>query len=289
MYSQKIYIALICAALFIGSCSTDDEANGGGDDIITPPIVDTSCPAITGNSGSGNYDVLIWADEFNVDGSPCDDNWSYNVGNNNGWGNGEQQYYLRNDSDNVIIEDGVLKITAIKETYRGFQYTSTRMLTQDKFSFQYGKVEVRAKLPSGGGTWPAIWMLGDNIRTVGWPACGEIDIMEHVGNRPGWTSSAIHNNAGHGGNYFGDEQYIADATTEFHIYGILWTEEKIDFTVDGEVYFTYNPTVKNGDNWPYDAKQFLILNIAMGGTLGGNIPASFDRSTMEIDYVRVYQ
>ena len=113
--------------------------------------------------------------------------------------------------------------------------------------------------------------------------------MEHVGNRPGWTSSAIHNNAGHGGGYFGEEQYIQDATSEFHIYGIIWTADKIEFTVDGEEHFTYNPADKNTNNWPYTAKQFLILNIAMGGDLGGNIPSSFTESTMEIDYVRVYQ
>lgn len=268
------------------SCSSSDDDNGG--EIIETPSEDSSCPAATGNTPTGNNDVLIWADEFNEDGSPCSSNWTYNVGDN-GWGNNEKQYYKFNDPDNVIIEDGLLKITARRENYRGAEFTSTRMLTQDKFSFVYGKVEVRAKLPDGRGTWPAIWMLGDNITTVGWPECGEIDIMEHVGNRPGWTSSAIHNNAGHGGGYFGEEQYIQDATSEFHVYGILWTPEKIEFTVDGEEHFTYNPADKNTNNWPYTAKQFLILNIAMGGDLGGNIPSSFTESTMEIDYVRVYQ
>jgi beta-glucanase (GH16 family) len=113
--------------------------------------------------------------------------------------------------------------------------------------------------------------------------------MEHVGNNPGWTSSAIHNLAGYAGGYFGEKQYIADVTSEFHVYGILWTEDKIEFTVDNEVHFTYSPTVKDSNNWPFTAKQFLILNIAMGGNLGGNIPPTFTESTMEIDYVRVYQ
>ena len=268
------------------SCS-DDDTEGGG--IIDPPTETATCPGSTGETPTGNNDVLIWSDEFNEDGSPCSENWTYNEGNNNGWGNNEKQYYKRDDSDNVTIKDGVLKITAIKELYRGYEYTSTRMLTQDKFSFTYGKVEVRAKLPDGGGTWPAIWMLGANCPTAGWPDCGEIDIMEHVGNRPGWPSSAIHNPAGYASTYFGDEQYIETVTSEFHVYGIIWTQEKIEFTVDGVEHFTYNPAVKNISNWPFIADQFLILNIAMGGDLGGRIPSSFTNSTMEIDYVRVYQ
>ena len=237
----------------------------------------------------GNNDVLIWSDEFDEGIVPKTNKWGYDIGNGNyGWGNNELQFYTSR-SENVIVADGLLKITAKRENYRGNNYTSTRMKTQGRFSFTYGKVEVRAKLPDGSGTWPAIWMLGDNITSVGWPACGEIDIMEHVGNRPGWPSSAIHNPAGYAGGYFGHEQYIADVTSEFHVYGILWTTEKIEFTVDNVVHFTYNPAVKDNNNWPFKAKQFLIINIAMGGNLGGTIPSSFTDSTMEIDYVRVYQ
>ena len=281
-------LLILSFSILLLNCSNSEYKNGS--EIISPYSKEFTCPADTGNTPTGNNDVLIWADEFSENGSPCTNNWNYDIGNgNNGWGNNEKQYYTRADNDNVIIEDGLLKITAIKESYRGYEYTSTRILTQDKFSFTYGKVEVRAKLPSGGGTWPAIWMLGDNISSVGWPKCGEIDIMEHVGNRPGWTSSAIHNNAGYGGTYFGDEQFIEDATTDFHVYGVLWSEERIEFSVDNEIYFTYNPADKNENNWPYNTNQFLILNIAMGGNLGGTIPSSFTNSTMEIDYVRVYQ
>lgn len=279
-------LLILCFSILILNCSNSSDE--GVDEEVTPPSENSSCPADTGNSPTGNNDVLIWADEFNEDGSPCSKNWTYNVGNN-GWGNNEKQYYKFNDPDNVIVEDGLLKITAKRENYRGAEFTSTRMLTQDKFSFVYGKVEVRAKLPDAGGTWPAIWMLGDNISTVGWPACGEIDIMEHVGNRPGSTSSAIHNNAGYGGNYFGNEQYTETATSEFHVYGILWDKDKIEFSIDGDVHFTYNPAEKDINNWPYDAKQFIILNIAVGGTLGGAIDPNFTESSMEIDYVRVYQ
>ena len=164
------------------------------------------------------------------------------------------------------------------------------MKTQNKFSFTYGRVEVRAKLPSGGGTWPGIWMLGDDITTVGWPGCGEIDIMEHRGNNQGVTSSAIHMAAGYGNTPFVHERdRVSDVSTNFHTYGIDWTKDKIDFTVDGFVHYTYSPANKTNSNWPFNKPQFIILNVAMGGSLGGAIDPAFSESSMEIDYVRVYQ
>lgn len=236
-----------------------------------------------------DYERLEWSDEFNDDGQPSSQKWNYDIGTGNwGWGNGEQQYYTQRES-NVTISEGTLKIKAKKETYSGSAYTSARMKTQGKYSFIYGKVEVRAKLPKGGGTWPAIWMLGNNISTVSWPACGEIDIMEHKGNDVGNISSAIHNTSGSGATPYFNEQYIADVTDEFHIYGITWTPNKIEFTVDGNIHYTYNPNSKNKENWPFNKSQFLILNVAMGGTLGGNIAPNFTEGTMEIDYVRVYR
>jgi len=140
--------------------------------------------------------ALVWADEFNTNGSPDTTKWGYDLGAG-GWGNNESQYYT-DRAENVIVKDGFLKITAKKEDYQGSQYTSARMLTAGKFDFKYGKVEVRAKLPEGGGTWPAIWMLGSNINSVGWPACGETDIMEHAGNRQGAVSSAMHTTSSSG-------------------------------------------------------------------------------------------
>jgi len=163
------------------------------------------------------------------------------------------------------------------------------MLTQGKFNFTYGRVEVRAKLPSGGGTWPAIWMLGSNITTVGWPACGEIDIMEHIGNNQGTVQSAMHTPSSYGGTVNKGSQFIADVSTNFHIYTLEWTSEKMVFTVDGVEHYTYNPSMKNSNTWPFDKTQFLLLNVAMGGSFGGNIDSNFTSSTMEIDYVRVYQ
>lgn len=232
---------------------------------------------------------MIFAEEFNYSGAPDSSKWTYDIGRgDNGWGNGEAQYYTSR-SENVRVENGILKITAKKENYEGAAYTSSRLKTQGKFSFTYGKVEVRAKLPNGGGTWPAIWMLGSNITSVGWPASGEIDIMEHVGNNPGKIISAIHTPSSYGGTQNKAVTTVEDATSEFHVYGLEWTSEKLIFSVDGKVHYTYNPTNKNASTWPFTSDQFLILNIAVGGTLGGTIDPAFSSGTMEVDYVRVYK
>jgi len=235
------------------------------------------------------FSTLIFYDEFDTPRSPDNSKWNYDIGTgSNGWGNNESQYYT-NRTDNVIVENGILKITAKKENYEGASYTSVRLKTQGKFDFTYGKVEVRAKLPSGGGTWPAIWMLGSNITTVGWPASGEIDIMEHVGNNVGRVSSAIHTPSSYGNTQNVRATNVSNVTSEFHVYGMEWTNQKIAFSVDGNVFYTYNPSEKNDQTWPFDKKQFLILNVAVGGNLGGNIDPEFTQGTMEIDYVRVYQ
>jgi beta-glucanase (GH16 family) len=231
---------------------------------------------------------LVWSDEFNYTGSPDESKWGYNIGRgDNGWGNGESQYYTKR-SNNVIVEDGVLKITARKENYEGAEYTSTRMLTEGKFDFTYGRVEVRAKLPIGEGTWPAIWMLGSNIRTVGWPACGEIDIMENWGHNHGTISSALHTPSSYGNTVNHGSQYLADVSSKFHVYGLEWTPNEMIFTVDDVEHYRYKPTTKDSSTWPFDAKQFIILNVAMGGSWF-SIDPNFTESTMEVDYVRVYQ
>jgi len=230
---------------------------------------------------------LIFSDEFDSPGSPNTSKWTYDLGAG-GWGNNESQYYTKR-SDNVIVEGGFLKITAKKEDYQGSQYTSARMLTAGKFDFKYGKVEVRAKLPEGGGTWPAIWMLGSSINTIGWPACGEIDIMEHAGNRQGTVQSAMHTTSSSGNTINLGSQFISTVSTEFHVYSVEWTSEKMVFSVDGVAHYTYNPPTKNSSTWPFNANQFIILNVAMGGSFGGAIDTEFTSSTMEIDYVRVYQ
>ena len=238
-------------------------------------------------TGTGSGLNLIWSDEFNGSGSVSSSNWTHEIGGN-GWGNGEAQYYT-NRLENSKVEGGFLKITAKKEAFEGSNYTSARLVSLNKFDFTYGTVEVRAKLPTGGGTWPAIWMLGSNINTVGWPACGEVDIMEHVGNNQGTVQSAMHTPSSYGGTINHGSQFFDDVSTEFHIYAVEWTSEKMVFSVDDVVHYTYNPSTKNSNTWPYDSDQFIILNVAMGGSFGGSIDSNFVSSTMEIDYVRVYQ
>ena len=236
---------------------------------------------------------LIWSDEFNTDGAPDISKWSYDIGNGCpdlcGWGNGEKQYYT-NRTDNVKVENGVLKIIAKKENHEGAEYTSAKLLTKGKFDFTYGRVDVRAKLPSGSGTWPAIWMLGANIDTVEWPLSGEIDIMEHWGHNPSVISSATHTLSCSGGcpDTKVGETTITDYATEFHIYSLEWTEHALNFIIDGDLKYSYKPTVKNSSNWPYFAPQYLILNVAMGGSWF-SIDPNFTESVMEIDYIKVYQ
>jgi beta-glucanase (GH16 family) len=169
------------------------------------------------------------------------------------------------------------------------QYTSARMHTANKQAWRYGRIAARIKLPEGGGTWPAIWMLGSSINTLGWPACGEVDIMEHAGNRQGTVQSALHTISSSGNTVNHGSQLISTVSTEFHVYEVEWTSEKMVFSVDGAAHYTYNPPTKNSSTWPFDANQFIILNVAMGGGFGGEINPDFTSSTMEVDYVRVYQ
>lgn len=237
----------------------------------------------------GNFDQLIWSDEFNTDGAPSSTNWGYDIGAG-GWGNGELQYYTSR-SENVIQQSGNLVITAKKELYNGSNYTSARLKTQGKFSFTYGKVEVRAKLPSGIGVWPAIWMLGDNITSLGWPACGEVDIMEYWGYIPNVVSSAIHTPSSYGNTVNHHSYSLPTAEEEFHVYGVEWTTTQIRFYVDGVLHYTYAPSVFNSSTWPFTNNQFIILNLAIGGNTDGGqgVDDNIFPQQFLIDYVRVYQ
>lgn len=226
---------------------------------------------------------IVWADEFNTDGVPDATKWGYDIGGG-GWGNSELEYYT-NRTDNAVISGGTLKIIAKKESFSGSPYTSARILTKDKFSFKYGKIEVRAKLPVGGGTWPAIWMLGSNISTVNWPACGEIDIMEHVGNQLNKIYATLHHPGHSGGSGDGSTVTISNATTEFHKYTAEWSATTIKFLVDDVAFYTFT----NSGSLPFNQNFFIILNVAMGGNFGGTVDPAFTSAAMEIDYVRVYQ
>lgn len=226
---------------------------------------------------------LIWSEEFDTPGAPDPAKWGYDLGAG-GWGNNELQYYT-NRPDNAVVSGGTLKIIAKAENFSGSAYTSARLLSKDKFSFKYGKLEARAKLPFGAGTWAAIWMLGSNINTVPWPGCGEIDIMEHVGNQQNKIFGTLHYPGRSGGNADGSSVVIANASTEFHKYAVEWTASTIKISVDDFTYFTFS----NSAAVPFNHNFFIILNIAMGGNFGGAVDPAFVSSTMEIDYIRVYQ
>ncbi len=228
---------------------------------------------------------LVWSDEFDIAGAPNASKWGYDIGTGaGGWGNNELQYYT-NRADNSYVSNGTLKIIAKKEAYQGSQYTSARLLSKGKYSFKYGKVEVRAKLPAGVGTWPAIWMLGDNFSTVSWPACGEIDIMEHRGSELNKITGAFHYPGFYGGSAKVNTTTIANATTEFHVYKLEWTEAVMNIFVDDKLFHS----LPNNANIPYNQNFFFLLNIAMGGGFGGAVDPSFSSAIFEIDYVRVYK
>lgn len=226
---------------------------------------------------------LIWSDEFNYTGKPDSTKWGYNLGAG-GWGNEESEYYT-NRIGNARVKNGTLKIIAKKEKYDSSEYTSARLLTKNKFSFTYGKVVARAKIPFGKGTWPAIWMLGANDEAAGWPDCGEIDIMEHAGNRLNKIYGTLHYPGHSGADGDGATMMVKNVTGTFHIYSMEWDSAFIKIYVDGRL----NHTVANSDKVPFNHDFFLIMNVAMGGGFAGAIDPAFKSAAMEVDYIRVYQ
>ena len=232
--------------------------------------------------------------------SPVDESkWFHQtvLPNGNSWHNQEQQHYT-NRIDNAYVSDGLLKIKAKKESFKDQgvvkQYTSARL--NSKFAFTYGRVEVRAKLPKGHGTWPAIWMLSKNISEAGayfetqgfgnqpWPDCGEIDILEHWGKKQNHAQSAVHTRSSFGNTINLGGQRVPTISSEFHIYTLDWTAEKLVFSVDGKQHYTYNPTIRNQATWPFDTPQYVLLNFAIEKV----IDADFTQATFDIDYVRIY-
>ncbi|TMU54471.1 glycoside hydrolase family 16 protein [Flagellimonas algicola] len=247
------------------------------------------------------FDTLVWSDEFEGSGAIDTDKWflQTQLPPGGSWWGGLIQHYTDRES-NTYQKDGHLYLMAKKETFEDQgetkHYTSARL--NSKFAFTYGKVEVRAKVPKGVGTWPAIWMLNKNINEAGaywekqgfgttdWPHCGEIDIMEHWGKNQDFVQSAVHNGSsfGHTVENLGG-QHIELASDEFHVYVMEWTSEKMTFSVDGKVHYTYNPVVKNGDTWPFDMDYYVIFNIA----IEPDIDPKFTESPMVVDYIRIYQ
>ena len=228
------------------------------------------------------FSNLIWSDEFDVDGALDTKKWVHEVGDS--WYNNEVQSYTSR-LDNSKVEDGKLKIIAKKESYNGNNYTSARIISNTKKDFTYGRVDIKAKIPGRKGTWPALWLLGSNFKSVTWPACGEIDILEASQSNNFKVQSTVHHpdNYGDGDSHISDD--YNDITEVFHVYSLVWTKQAMTFYVDDKPYHI----VGNSCALPFNWNQFMILNVAMGGNMGGEIATDFVSDTMEIDYVRIYQ
>jgi beta-glucanase (GH16 family) len=278
IYKNRIKILLILPIIFLFGCDLDETQE-----------------VVTKNN-------LVWADEFDVDGAPDSQKWNFELGDGTtqgipGWGNNELQYYT-DRPENVKVENGMLVITARQESFEGSNYTSARLTTQGLLEQQYGRFEARIKLPYGQGYWPAFWLLGNDCDQNPWPACGEIDIMEYVGDEPTTTFSTIH-----GPNYNAGESISKEYTlennrfdTDFHVFGVEWSPNQINFYVDDVLYHTLTPQDVDDETegegvWVFNDRPFyIILNLAVGGTLPGNPNAEtvFPQS-MIVDYVRVYE
>lgn len=234
--------------------------------------------------------ALVWADEFSKGPSPDPDSWAYEKGYVR---NGEAQYYTSDRRENARVENGKLVIEARKDNFEGHSITSASLNTSGKRSFLYGRIEVRAKIPTGRGTWPAIWMLGEDRTKLGWPKCGEIDIMENVGFDPKTVHANIHTGAynhmigtGKGNRIDGGEPW-----RDFHVYAVDWYPDRMEFFYDDTRYFVFRKEKDDYMVWPYDRPHYLLLNLAIGGSWGGakGVDESILPLRYEIDYVRYYK
>ncbi|MDZ7613357.1 MAG: glycoside hydrolase family 16 protein [Flavobacteriaceae bacterium] len=243
-----------------------------------------------------NFNELVMQDEFDIDGNLDSALWSFDIGNGEGteagpgWGNNELQYYT-DRKENITVQNGVLIITAKKESYNGASYTSAKILTKGKFAQAYGRFEARIRLPYGQGMWPAFWLLGENIDEVKWPNCGEIDIMENRGQEPSITNGTVHGPGYSGGLAISKSYDLVNDRfdTGFHVFGIEWAPKYINFYVDDVLYNQITPADVPGE-WVFDQPFYIIINLAVGGSFVGspNSETSFPQ-TMLVDYVRVYK
>lgn len=276
---------LLIAAGLLMACGDDSTPAGNAPDASTDaPAADAAPMPDADSTALPGWD-LVWHDEFDGSGLPNPANWGYEVGYLR---NNEMQYYTASRLENARVESGNLIIEARNDSFEGHAVTSASLTTQGKAAFRYGRIEVRAKIPTGNGTWPAIWTLGTNIDQVGWPACGEIDIMENVGFMPATIYGTVHMSGGsHGGNVD-----LTSPWSDFHRYAVEWYPDRIDFFVDDQKYFTHNNDGSGAaGNWPFDADQYLILNLAIGGDWGGQmgVDLTLFPHLYSIDYVRVYR
>jgi beta-glucanase (GH16 family) len=272
LLNKTLVLLFTVVTISFAGCSKDDSTTNTN-----------SLPEIPGYT-------LVWNDEF--DKATLDyTKWEHEI-NGNGGGNNELQYYTAFPT-NSFIEGGKLIIKALHENYQGKEYTSARIRSLNKGDWLYGRIEVKAKVPTGRGTWPAIWMLSTDWYYGDWPKSGEIDIMEHVGYDPNVIHGSIHTFAYN--HTIGTQKTatlpISTATTDFHIYAIEWFEDHIDFYIDKAKYFTFTNENNGWAYWPFDKRFHLILNLAVGGNWGGAQgvnPADFP-AQMEVEYVRVYK
>lgn len=258
---------------------------------LTVVIIVSLALLLTGELTAQVKRKLVWSDEFSYKGLPDSTKWNYDVGGH-GWGNHELQYYTSKKPGNARVENGYLVIEARKETIEQNPYSSARLVTKGKGDWTYGRIDVRARLPKGTGTWPAIWMLG-SATPLKWPDDGEIDIMEHVG----YNQGVIHASA-HTRKYFhsiGTQKtattLVPDCSESFHLYSLDWDAETITMLIDGKAYFSFKNEHSGKEAWPFNQPFYLLLNIAVGGDWGGQkgVDEKVFPAKMEVDYVRVYQ
>lgn len=274
------FVFVVCLGLL--SCSKKDSEGSGG--TYTPP----------GPPEDKNWKfetTPVWAEEFDYAGAPDPDNWFYDLGGS-GWGNNELQYYT-NSTNNAVVSGGILTITARKEAMGGMKYTSARLLSKNKGDFLYGRAEIRARVPGGRGTWPAIWMLPTDWAYGEWPKSGEIDIMEHVGYDSNVVHFSVHTQAyNHAINtQKTSTKTIPTAITEFHNYRVDWTPFAVRGYFDDALVFTFTNEGKGAATWPFDKRFHLILNVAVGGNWGGlqGVDDTVFPAALEVDYVRLYK
>lgn len=273
-------IFMIIAYTFVLGCqseASEKEVSSTENPVTTTPVVQEPEEL-----------ELVWSDEF--DGTTLDvDNWTFELGdgcpNLCGWGNNELQVYT---DQNHRLEDGMLIVSARKDGEGNF--TSTRIITKGKREFQYGRIEARIKVPTGTGLWPAFWALGNDIDTNSWPDCGEIDIMEYVGRKPGEVFTSVHTRSSFGNTVNTQITPYPGIEDDFHVYSIEWNDAFIDFFLDENRVYRYAPQFQNQETWPFNKPFFLLINLAIGGNFGGDVSNSleFPRDYF-IDYVRVYQ
>jgi beta-glucanase (GH16 family) len=276
---SKVFSVIFIALLAGFSACSKKGAESNSQTTIPPPVTVHPKPY-----------QLVWSDEFDYTGLPDSTKWNYDTGGS-GWGNNELEYYTSR-SENARVENGNLVIEARNESYSGMNYTSARLLTKNRASWTYGKFEIKAKIPRGIGTWPAIWLLSAQTPLV-WPDDGELDIMEEVGFNPNVIYGTAHNKLYNGaqGTQKGSNISIPTAQDSFHVYSVEWTNVAVTWSVDSVEYFTYVDPGYGFNGWPYNKDFFMILNIAIGGNWGGQqgVDNSIFPQQMLVDYVRVYQ